>query len=158
MTPNLWVNWRTVYFPHPLSWVIEYESLQRPYISGIMHYMTHNKGVTSRTVYFPLPPSWVIDYESLQGPYIFRLLIHVTHNLWVNLEDRIFFVYGLWVTTRTVYFPLWDRKFSTKGPNIFKVWGPYTFANRIFFAKRPFIFSFGTVYFTVYPNRVRVST
>ena len=29
-----------------------------------------------------------------------------------HFRDRIFFVYRLWVTVRTVYFPLWDRIFA----------------------------------------------
>ena len=75
-----------------------------------------------------------------------------THNLWVNFEDCIFFVYRLWVTVRTVYLSLWNHIFSANRPYIFKIWRPYIFADRIFFAKGPYIFSFGTIYFQPGPR------
>ena len=119
---------RTVYFPLP-SWIIDYESLQEPYIFHIFHsmnhnilvtsrtvyyrifhYITHNLLVTLRTVYFSLSPSWVLDYESFRGPYIFRISNNITH-IWVTSWTVYFQCYtyvshNLWVKSRTVYFSL----------------------------------------------------
>ena len=81
VTHKLWVSWKTVYFPHLPSWVIDYESLQGRYIFRI--------SIMSHGWYRMFP------YISTNGPYILSqktvyFIWYEVHVVWSDFEWSAF--------------------------------------------------------------------
>ena len=124
--------------------------------SKSMHWHFHRricchfwKSLRKSQVFFCSPKNWKPWTTDLKiyGPWKYTVLEDIRSlKIFLKFEYRIF--------SQTVYLTPNDRIFSAYRPYIFKVLGPYIFADRIiyakrttFFAKRPYIFSFETVYF-----------
>ena len=103
MSHRLWVNSRTVYFPHFYKiWLIDYESTRGPYIFRVLDASCQGPYILADRIFF------------VKGPYIFSQRTVYFQNL-----RTVYFRGPYILRQRTVYFSQKDRIFSVLGPYIF---------------------------------------
>ena len=95
MSHKLWVISRTVYFPLPPSWVIDYESTRGPYIFRVLDASCQGPYILADRIFF------------VKGPYIFSQRTVYFQNL-----RTVYFRGPYILRQRTVYFSQKDRIFS----------------------------------------------